>query len=95
MGGLCFPDEAKRLVRPGAVESTERGSVCAALEPIYIQRLRRRCVMAPKSNLLFWCCTVTPSDCDIAAMLLGNRFVSDWERRRSDIAVTRCKWALI
>ena len=56
--------------------------------------LRHRCIIAPKSNLLFWCCTVTPSDCDVVAMMLGNRFVSDWERCRSDIAVARCKWAL-
>ena len=45
--------------------------------------LRHRCVIAPKSNLLSWCCTVTPSDCDVMAMSLGNRFVSDWERHRS------------
>ena len=36
---------------------------------IYIQRLRRRChiaakYIAPKSNLLFWCYTVTMSICD-------------------------------
>ena len=46
------------------------------LEPIYIQRLRRRCDIAPKSNQLFWCCIVTPSDCNVAAMSLGNHFVS-------------------
>ena len=48
--------------------------------------LRHRCDVAPRSNQLFWCCIVTPSDCDVAAMALGNRFVSHWERCRSDIA---------
>ena len=38
--------------------------------------LRHRCDVAPKSNQLFWCCIVTPSDCDVAVMSLGNRFVS-------------------
>ena len=33
------------------------------------------CDIAPKSNLLFWWCTVTPSNCDVTAMLLGNHFV--------------------
>ena len=32
-------------------------SVLLSLEPIYIQRLRRHCNIAPTSNLLFWCCT--------------------------------------
>ena len=38
--------------------------------------LRHRCDIAPKSNQLFWCCIVTCSNCDVAAMSLGNRFVS-------------------
>ena len=37
---------------------------------------------------LFWCCTVTPSDCDVTGMSLGNCFVSNWEGYRSDVAVT-------
>ena len=68
------------------------------LGPIYTQRLRHRCVMAPKSNLLFWCCTVTPSDCKVIVMSLGNRFVSHSgvmsQRHRRRVAVAGCKWAL-
>ena len=56
------------------------------------------CDVAPKSNQLFWCCIVTPSDCDVAVMSLGNRFVSHSgampQRHRRCVAVTRCKWAL-
>ena len=44
-----------------------------------VTSLRHRCDVAPKSNQLFWCCIVTPSDCDVTAMSLGNRFVSHWE----------------
>ena len=39
-------------------------STNVSLEPIYIQLLRSRCHIAPKSNLLFWCCTVALSVCD-------------------------------
>ena len=68
------------------------------LGTIYIQRLRHPCVIAPKCNLLFWCCTVTPSDCNIAVMSLGNCFVSHSgamsQRHRRHVAVAGCKWAL-
>ena len=37
----------------------------AHLHPATATSLRHRCVITPKSNLLFWCCSVTPSDCDI------------------------------
>ena len=35
------------------------------------------CDIAPKSNLLFWCCTVTSSDCDVAGESLCEPFGSD------------------
>ena len=61
--------------------------------------LRYRCDVAPKSNQLFWCCIVTPSDCDVAVMSLGNHFVSHLgamsQRHRRRITVARCKWALM
>ena len=48
------------------------------------------------NQLLLWCCIVTPSDCDVAAMSLGNRFVShsgamsQRHRRRVAVARYRC-----
>ena len=77
----------------------QQWSLRAHLHPATATSLRHRCVIAPKSNLLFWCCTVTPSDCDIAEMLQGNRFVNHSvvmsQQHRRCITVTRCKWALI
>ena len=75
------------LGNPG---STTGNAFYSDYGPIYIQRLRRRCDIVPKSHLLFWCCTVTPSVCDCNQQSLGNRFVShsgatSQMRRRLDV----------
>ena len=58
------------------------------LHPATVRLLRHRCNIAPKSNLLFWCYTVTPSISDMAAMSPPNGFATHptSEQHRSDVA---------
>ena len=65
--------------------------------PIYIQRLRRRCDIAPKSNLLFWCCTHKrlQQQLRLNYLLLENHFATHLGATlQTSVAVAGCKWAL-
>ena len=53
-----------RIYEPGRARLARHNFLRARLHLATATRLRLRCDIAPKSNLVFWCCTVTYSVCD-------------------------------